>query len=321
MKLESLQADGAKGWLALAKQPLASALWSPLSNQYYCAYYGYDFNDHSVAVVHGDEAVAWLLVSRSSVALGYYGASARMLVVAGLDKHRHIQAVALMTRYLQQLHQQFPTLAIQYQQLAAQPDTITSWLLEQGAVVDTRWLLVLPLSDGRDGRWADLRKAMRQGVRWGEQQLEITVWQQENLTPDVIERFRQFHIEVAGRETRSHASWLAQEAMVAAGEAEIIESRLDDELVGMSLFQYGAACGYYSVGVYARHHFDKPVSHLPVWRGIERAIERGLANLEMGDIPFPGQTSDAKAVAIGRFKRGFGGELRPVLQLTLNGNG
>jgi len=51
----------------------------------------------------------------------------------------------------------------------------------------------------------------------GEKNLSITTHDQHNITAEVVEQFRQLHIGVAGRETRSAATWRLQYQQILTG--------------------------------------------------------------------------------------------------------
>jgi lipid II:glycine glycyltransferase (peptidoglycan interpeptide bridge formation enzyme) len=74
--------------------------------------------------------------------------------------------------------------------------------------------------------------------------------------------------------------------------------------VAGSLFIDGTRTAIYASGVYDRSKFDKPLAHYPVWLGIEHAHARGMATLELGEVP-PREAVSEKEYQIGYFKRGF----------------
>jgi hypothetical protein len=161
------------------------------------------------------------------------------------------------------------------------------------------------LSIGEEALAADMRKGHRQQVRWGDKNLEIEVVGQDRLTTDLTDTLRQMHAEVAGRVTRPQASWDATHALVAADEGYYILARLGGELVGATIILEAADAAVYATGIYRREHFDKPLAHACVWRGMQESMRRGRRFFEIGIVPYEGENASEKEFAIGFFKHGF----------------
>jgi Acetyltransferase (GNAT) domain len=148
-----------------------------------------------------------------------------------------------------------------------------------------------------------LRKSFQQFVNWGQRSLAMEHVNAHTGTQVQFERYRDFHAKVAGRVTRSRASWDMMENHVRAGHGELLLAELDGQLAAGSLFIDGTQTTIYMTGVYDRE-LDKPLAHYLVWHGMERAAARGMATLELGDIHLKADVDD-KLFAIGYFKRGF----------------
>ena len=67
-------------------------------------------------------------------------------------------------------------------------------------------------------------------INWGEKNLVLTFEDADTIQEESIERFRQLHIQAAGRETRSQETWQSQYEMVRNGEAFLIFGELEGEL-------------------------------------------------------------------------------------------
>lgn len=136
--------------------------------------------------------------------------------------------------------------------------------------------------------------------------------------PRQWEEFHQLHIAVAGRVTRSEASWQLQHEALAAGEAFLVRLR-DGEgrMVGAGFFHLTRDEGLYAVGAYDRSLFAKPLGHVVQYHAIEEMKRRGLRWYRLGARPYPADvpTPSPKELEIGNFKQGFASHLFPFFNL------
>jgi lipid II:glycine glycyltransferase (peptidoglycan interpeptide bridge formation enzyme) len=79
------------------------------------------------------------------------------------------------------------------------------------------------------------------------------------------------------------------------------------------VFIDGDETSVYWTGVYDRSLFPKPLAHYGIWLAMERAAERGMTTLELGEVP---ETGTEKEIAIGRFKKGFATAILEPMRLT-----
>lgn len=162
------------------------------------------------------------------------------------------------------------------------------------------------------------RKSFRSLVTSGER-----LWRVEILRAPgdvaVWEEFRELHIEVAGRVTRSLESWRAQHDALAADEAFLIVLRdANERMIGAGYFMCSADEGVYAVGAYDRGLFDKPVGHVVQYRAIEELQRRGCKWYRIGTRFYPSDNPppSEKELRISHFKQGFASHVFPSFQLT-----
>jgi Acetyltransferase (GNAT) domain len=141
-----------------------------------------------------------------------------------------------------------------------------------------------------------LRKSYRSLINWGKRNLVVGTGS--------IDLIRAFHAKIAGRETRPQSSWNVQEEWIADSGGEALVGFLGPDLVSAAIFIDGDDASIYWTGVYDRERFEHPLAHYLMWLGIERAKERGMTKLILGEIPERGTVPD-KEYQIGYFKRGF----------------
>lgn len=174
----------------------------------------------------------------------------------------------------------------------------------------------LPLADIR----GSIRKSFRPLVSQGEKLWTTGIADSASITEALWDEFRNLHIAVAGRVTRSLESWQEQAKMIRAGDAFFVYLRepSDGRMVGGGLFQTTRDECVYAVGAYDRTLFDKPLGHVVQYRAIERAMAMGLKWHKIGYRPFPGDQAkpSRKEIAIGEFKQGFSTHVFPRFLFT-----
>lgn len=144
----------------------------------------------------------------------------------------------------------------------------------------------------------------------------------DHLTDEETYYFRQRHIEVAGRETRSLQTWLMQQLAVNSGYAFVVKLMdCDGNFVGESLFEHSRDECSYSVGVYNRQLFDEPISHIVQWAAIKHMKTLGLSRYKIGQRFYPGRTLNLrtptpKELSISYFKEGFATDYIHTLIVT-----
>ncbi len=189
-------------------------------------------------------------------------------------------------------------------------------LMKDGFKTEPVYKQIIDLQPPLEELWQGVRKSYRSLIHWGEKNLSLKVYDRTNISSNVIEEFRQLHVEVAQRETRSVQSWECQFKQVKQGDGFVIMGHLDNRLVTSALFLHSEKFCYYGVGVSVRELFDKPLAHSVIWTGILEARQHGCRYLEMGDLAnIYGNFSD-KEKSIATFKSGFGGKTKIFLKLT-----
>ncbi len=270
---------------------------------YYPAVYG-NHDRSFVVCANGTPAVACMCAPFEGK-LGFYGMPLRLIVRPGLDNETRRTTINSAFQHFEKLVEADGLReAVVQDDTKSAPSPIEEACRLREAVMNPRPVAYVDLTAGPVAWRAALRKSSRSLINWGRRNLSISYV--NKLTPDraLFDQYRSFHAEVAGRVTRSDASWTAMYDWVVRGGGELILASLDGRLVAGSMFVDGTEITIYASGVYDREQFDKPLAHLPLWLGIERAHARGMKMLELGDVPPRGTVSD-KEYQIGYFKRGF----------------
>lgn len=148
-----------------------------------------------------------------------------------------------------------------------------------------------------------VRKSYRSLINWGRKNLSVKFVDKETPDRHAFRQYQDFHRQVAGRTTRTQASWDMMFEIIAGGFGELALGFLADGcLVSGTMVIDGKRISYYASGVYDRERFEKPMGHWLLYQSILRSRSRGR---EWFDLAMPYETQTQKESAIGFFKRGF----------------
>lgn len=175
---------------------------------------------------------------------------------------------------------------------------------------------LIDLTQTEAGLHAGVRKSFKSLINKGRAEMIFKAITKDNADEKAFRDFETFHLQVAGRKTRSSESWNIQFEMIQKGVAELLMGYLEPHgLVSSALFtDYGPVTSY-AVAVYNRDLFEKPLAHANVYEGMLRAKGRGQRTFNLGVIPQEGEASE-KEVNIGKFKKGFVPSLTPFYEWT-----
>lgn len=135
----------------------------------------------------------------------------------------------------------------------------------------------------------------------------------------VWRQFRDLHLKVASRITRSDGTWALQHQDIEHQRAFLIWLKNSaGDMVGGGLFNFTSDEGEYAVGAYDRTLFDKPLGHVVQYRAIEELKKRGVRWYKIGARPYVSDTlrPTDKEFTIGEFKQGFSSHIFPHYRLT-----
>lgn len=152
---------------------------------------------------------------------------------------------------------------------------------------------------------SDIRDRYKSLISQSRDIINISHINRDTVKETDFDFFRKFHIEVAGRETRSKKSWDIQKEMVQSGCAELTLGSIEGHgPVAAALFCDYAGVASYAVGVFNRDFFDMPIAHPVMYDAIFRAKNRGMNKFFIGELPHVSSVTE-KEHAISHFKSGF----------------
>ena len=164
----------------------------------------------------------------------------------------------------------------------------------------------------------NIRKSYKSLVNWGEKNISLSLIDKNNADNEKFLEFRDFHIFISGRKTRSDKSWDLQFESIKKNEAYLLLGYLSNKLVSGSLILHGKTKAYYGVGVYDRKLMDEniAVSHSNILSSIYHAKKIGLETINLG---FIGAFSEEnKEKNIFKFKSGFTPTINTSIKLDCN---
>jgi len=198
---------------------------------------------------------------------------------------------------------------------------ISEYLLSEGGKSTTVFFRTIDLYQDEAYLKKNIRKRYQSFVNWGLKELQPVVYSKKNILIDHILIFRDLHILVSGRETRSKNSWIKQYDAIKNGEAFIVFGYLGNELVSAGYFLISKTNCYYGVSASRRDLFDKPIFHSLIWTAILHAKQIGCHWFDMGDQFFSYDPNSnhptLKELGISKFKGGFGGDNRVFMDIEL----
>lgn len=150
-----------------------------------------------------------------------------------------------------------------------------------------------------------VRRRYKSMINWGMKNVEYQVIDSNNAELDKFHRLKDFHLQIAGRKTRSDQSWSLQYAMIERDEAFLINGYLEGKLISSSFFQK-AKISHYGVGVYDKDLMatNKGIAHGSMYKAIEYLHEHGMEKLLLAEWLTEEEHSE-KQEQILDFKRGF----------------
>ena len=306
---------------ALAHCPFA--IMSSLHATYQHHYLQHNFNNLSALIFQGDTCVGVITLSSHEtddhIVVGGFGNPGFIYSPLYFERDNDLlrQFNNVTTKYINQKLATLSTdkpilLHIGQKDLSCGLDPLSDIAFERGAnpqvhfnrIVD----LTLPIEQLKQG----VRKSYKSLINWGLKNLDLQVYDTNNINQKPFSALRQLHFEAAGGRTRPDITWDCQYSMIQAGFNFLVVGTLDHKPVTAALFSHNQPYCYYGVSASNRALFDKPLSHGVIWAAIEHAKSKGIKHFDLGrqfNLNYPNQ----KEYNISKFKRGFGGIDKPSL--------
>jgi len=199
---------------------------------------------------------------------------------------------------------------------------LSTYILKKGAAATPGFSKVIDLYLDKKILWRNIRKRYSSMINNGLRDMDLSIVTSEDVNWDHLLQFRELHVFVAGRETRSIESWRRQFEAVQNGEAFLVLGKLDGVMVSVGYFNYSNTNCIYGSSASRRDLFHKPLFHAIMWTAILHAKKIGCRWFEIGEQYFKNHSIDRcptkKELGISDFKAGFGGDTKIYLDIKLN---
>ncbi len=238
--------------------------------------------------------------------LGYFSAPVGVFVDTNLMNSDRAEIVTIITKELAVIARNEKINKILLRESEANID-LQKFKLIETTEQQTAWC---DLSETEEDLLRHMRKSYRSLINWGRRELKLQIIDKANPDLEAFNLFKAFHIQVAGRQTRSDKSWQLQYDAIQAGHSYLIMARLENRLVAGSLVICGDDEAYYGVGVNDRElfHDKKGIGHWPLVAAIFESKKRGYKTFNLGHVG-PNFAND-KERDIGFFKKGFSDRIK-----------
>jgi len=164
--------------------------------------------------------------------------------------------------------------------------------------------MYIDLSQSEELIKMNIRKSFKSLVNWGKKNLQIDIIDSNNLDKIKFNSFKDFHVKVSGRKTRSDKTWDLQYDAIRNNGAYLTLGNLNGVLVSGAYIVHGTDIAYYGVAVNDRELMAEnlPIGHSILFKSIILAKKKGLNKFIVGDYNF---VEDEKINAITKYKKGF----------------
>lgn len=190
-------------------------------------------------------------------------------------------------------------------------------ILENGGKLDKiNYELYVDLSMSIEEIRSCIRKSFRPLVSSGMRDWRVLVM--DKYDKHTWDEFRELHIKVAGRVTRSIETWNIQREAIKSGNAFLIYvTDSKGVMAGGGYFDMSDYECNYSVGTYDKDFSDQPLGHMIQYQAIMTAKEKGRKMYYIGERFYQEELPHIpkKRVQISHFKQGFSTNIFPRIGL------
>lgn len=162
----------------------------------------------------------------------------------------------------------------------------------------------------------NVRKSYKSLINWGASNLQTLMINNDNCDKTIFNSFKDFHIKVSGRQTRSDYSWDLQFNAIRSNNAFLLLGYMGNKMVSGSYIIYSSENAYYGVAVNDRDLMghNVPVGHYLLFSSILSAKNLGIKTFKLGGI---NRNTDDKISNINNYKKGFSNTINTLVKLTI----
>lgn len=300
MPVEELQAYHES---ALYKLTCSDYRFCDIHLDYYKEYFGEKWTDESLVVYDKTGFCISLILFSNGEELSFFGSPTDVFFDQSFPAKAKNQAVGELFVNLEQMVKEK---GIKKLKFFENPYFLLKYYEQEGVMFSSKIIFEnsIDLNQSEDDIKMGVRKSYKSLINWGQKNLKILVYDESNMSDEVMCEFEDFHVAVAKRRTRSHQSWMLQSKAVQQGMGYVVMGYYNDKLVTATLVLNGKKNCYYGVCVNDRDLMAQnlPIGHYGLFKSILIAKEKGFARFNFGDVS---NNDDPKVNAIVKYKRGF----------------
>lgn len=262
-------------------------------------YFGGNYIDYSLVVFEGSIFYIGMYSFSSENTISFFNQPVKIFNLNINAKNLSLAFIA----FYQKLSEIKVTSNISMFYFYTQPEVLSKFIDNQIST-EVEMESYIDLSQSEDLIRMNVRKSYKSLINWGITNLKMVIIDRSNPDKERFDSFKNLHIHVAGKQTRSNLSWDLQFDEILNNEAFLILGYLNEKLVSGAFIIYGSKTAYYGVAVNDRELMAKnlPIGHSILFSSIIHAKEKGIKLFILGNI---GITTDEKVNDIVKYKKGF----------------
>lgn len=275
--------------------------WATIDSfiKYNREYFGGNYIDYSLVVFEGDIFYIGMYSFSDQNTISFFNQPVKIFNLNINSKNRSLAFIA----FYQKLSEIKESCDFSKFYFYTQPEVLSKFIDNQIST-EVEMEAYVDLSQSEDLIRMNVRKSYKSLINWGLTNLKLVIIDRLNPDKEIFDSFKNLHIHVAGKQTRSNLSWDLQFDEILNDEAFLILGYLNEKLVSGAYIIYGSKIAYYGVAVNDRELMAKnlPIGHSILFSSIIHAKEKGLQLFILGNI---GITIDEKVNEIVKYKKGF----------------
>lgn len=287
------------------KQSHADYRYCDVHFNYYKEYFGDAWKDLSLVVFEKKCFYICIYMLTNGKELSFFGSPLEIYVDSSLPTQNLNKAFTEIYSKLEELNKKLGGAFIRFYE---EPHFLLKYYEHENFESHIVFENSIDLTKSEDEIFMCLRKSYKSLINWGKRNLELHIYDQSNMTDEIMCQFEEFHIQVSKRRTRSHESWMLQAESIKEGLGYIVFCNYEGKLVSATLVLNGESECYYGVCVNDRELMAQnlPIGHYGLYKSILIAKEKGLKKFNFGDVS---DNADPKINAIVKYKRGFNNKM------------
>ena len=190
-----------------------------------------------------------------------------------------------------------------------------NFLIKYGFLDACMYSQLLPLASSEADILRSMRKGHRHSIKRARNEIEVEIFDWQNITADVFGEYQDLHAKAAGRKTRSQSTFDMMYNWIKDRKSLLCGARSNGKYVGFAMAFVYKEGSLYASACNDPDYTGNAVGQVIQWRLISYLKSKGIKSYELG-IQYWGnqinEVPDSKALSIANFKRGFGGITVPV---------